>query len=86
MSLPASSAATLKQTILTSIENIPPEGLKEVAAFLEYLHYRFQKQQTEAPKYEPIALGGLWKGTKISEVDIEEIREEMWGSLEKKEL
>jgi len=47
---------------------------------------RFQKQQTEAPKYKPIALGGLWKGTKISEVDIEEIREEMWGSLEKKEL
>ncbi len=78
MSLPASSAATLKQTILTSIENIPPEGLKEVAAFLEYLHYRFQKQQIEVPKYKPIALGGLWKGTKISEVDIEEIREEMW--------
>ncbi len=63
MNLPVSSAAALKQTILTSIENIPPEGLKEVAAFLEYLHYRFQKQQTEAPQYKPIALGGLWKGS-----------------------
>jgi hypothetical protein len=78
MSLPVSSAATLKRTILTSIENIPPEGLKEVAAFLEYLHYRFQKQQTEAPKYKPIALGGLWKDARISETDIEETREEIW--------
>jgi len=86
MSLPASSAATLKQTIFTSIENIPPEGLKELAAFLEYLHYRFQKQQAESPHYKPIALGGLWKGTKISDVDIEDIRQEMWGSLEKKNL
>jgi hypothetical protein len=78
MSLPVTSATTLKRTILTSIENIPPEGLKEVAAFLEYLHYRFQKQQIEAPQYSPIALGGLWKGRQISETDIEEIREEMW--------
>jgi len=33
----------------------------------------------------PIALGGLWKNKNIDEKDIEEVRQEMWGSLEKRD-
>jgi hypothetical protein len=86
MSLPPSAVTALKQKILVSIENIPLEGLREVASFLDYLHYRFQKQQAGPPKYKPIALGGLWKGTEINEDDIEAIRKEMWSNLGEKKL
>ena len=80
------SGAKLKKNIIHSLENIPPEGLKEVANFLKYVHYRFQKNIPPKNHYNPIALGGLWKGLEVSDDDITSIRNEIWGKLGDKEL
>jgi len=67
---------------MLSLENLPPEGLQEVIHFLEYLRFKFpQKSQTTTP-YHPIALGGLWKDEKIDDSDLDNVRREMWQSIE----
>jgi len=86
MSAPSSSTATLKQKIFSALETIPPEGLKEVDSFLEYLHHRYRHQHSPSHNYVPVALGGLRKGIHISKKDIEEVRKEMWNNLNTREL
>ena len=80
------SIDTLKQKIIISLNNLPPEGLEEIAFFLDYIQYKFQNISLPSVPYQPIALGGLWKDEKISDEDIDEIRKKMWQSLEKEEL
>lgn len=80
------SRSGLKQHIIHSLESIPPEGLKEVADFLEYIHYCFRGKQHSTKHYRPKALGGLWKDLEISDEDIADIRKEMWGNLGDKVL
>ena len=79
-------AGTLKQNIITSLDNIPPEGLKEVQAFLDFVRFKSQKKTAKSKPYIPIAMGGLWEGEKITEQDIADIRKEMWGNLAKRDL
>lgn len=81
-----SSTANVKQKIMLSLESLPPEGLKEVVNFLEYMRFKFQNMSKTSPQYKPIALGGLWKGETIDEKDIREVRSGMWQSLEKRQL
>ena len=82
----SSTANTVKQKIMLSVDSLPPEGLQEVCNFLEYMRFKFQKMSQKSNKYKPIALGGLWKGETITEKDIREVRNEMWQGLEKREL
>ncbi len=67
----------VKQRILHLLDSLPPEQLEEVADFVEFLQRRRRR-----PKYEPVALGGLWNEVSLTEEDIDEIRREMWQSLE----
>lgn len=67
----------VKQRILHLLDSLPPEQLEEVADFVEFLQRRQRRL-----KYEPVALGGLWKEVSLTEEDIGEIRREMWQSLE----
>ncbi len=79
-------AGTLKQEIITTLDNIPPEGLIEVQTFLDFIRFKFKKMPQKPTSYIPIALGGLWKGKEITEQDITDIRKEMWGNLEKRDI
>lgn len=80
------SSHALKQRIIGSLNNLPPEGLQEVETFLNYIRFKFQKASTTSTPYRPIALGGLWKNETIDDKDIDEVREEMWRSMEKRTL
>ena len=81
-----SSSVNVKQKIMLSLASLPPEGLQEVLNFLEYMRFKFQNMSKTSTQYKPIALGGLWKRETIDEKDIQEVRSEMWQSLEKREL
>lgn len=74
------SSQTLKQRIVGSLNNLPPEGLQEVETFLNYIRFKFQKASSESTPYRPVALGGLWKNETIDDKDFDEVREEMWLS------
>ncbi|MBI3958914.1 MAG: hypothetical protein HY328_08900 [Chloroflexi bacterium] len=39
-----------------------------------------------APPPEPVSLYGLWKGVSISEEDIAEARQEMWGNFPRDDI
>ncbi len=80
------SSQTLKQRIVGSLNNLPPEGLQEVETFLDYIRFKFQKASSTSTPYRPVALGGLWKDETIDDKDIDEVREEMWRSMEKRAL
>ncbi len=81
-----SLSVNVKQKIMLSLASLPPEGLQEVLNFLEYMRFKFQNMSKTSTQYKPIALGGLWKGETIDEKDIQEVRSEIWQSLEKREL
>jgi len=38
--------------------------------------------QSKISPYQPVAFGGLWKDENIDDQDIDEVRREMWQSLE----
>lgn len=80
----STTSNTVKQKIMLSLDSLPPEGLQEVINFLEYMRFKFQQISQAPTPYEPIALGGLWKGETIDDEDIKEVRKEMWQSLEKR--
>jgi len=82
----STSTDTMKQRILFSLDNLPPEGLREVAKFLDYVRFKFQRKTGTSSPYRPIALGGLWKGTAIDAHEIDEVRREMWSGLENRGL
>jgi len=77
---------TLKQRLLISLDKLPPDGVKEIISFLEYINYKFGEKISNSTTYKPISLGGLWKNKEIQDEDIDEIRREIWGSLGEKEL
>lgn len=82
----SSPANNIKKRIILSLDNLPPESLREVINFLDYVRFKVQKKTQTATPYQPVALGGLWKDENIDANDIDEVRREMWQSLEGREL
>jgi hypothetical protein len=82
----SSPTNNIKKRIILSLNNLPPESLQEVINFLEYVRFKFQKKNQTSTPYKPIAFGGLWKDENIDDQDIDEVRREMWQSLEGREL
>jgi len=80
------SANNIKRRIILSLDNLPPEGLREVVKFLEYVNFKFPSKAKATTPYKPIVLGGLWKNENIDDKDIDEVRREMWQSIENREL
>lgn len=76
----------LKNQLLTLLHTLPEEALPEVAMFLDYQRYKLTTRTPEEAAYKPVALGGIWDGIEISDADIHEVRREMWGRLEDREL
>jgi hypothetical protein len=85
MSVP-SYTNNVRQKIMVSLDDLPPEGLAELVSFLDYMQFKFKKTYKRSTLYKPVSLGGLWKDEKISDENISEIRREMWQSLENREL
>jgi hypothetical protein len=78
--------STRKQHIQTILDQLPDEALGDVLTFLEFLQYKKQQKLSEKPRYTPVVMEGLWANVHIRDEDIAEVREEMWGSLGKKDL
>ncbi|MDQ1352503.1 MAG: hypothetical protein QG657_2809 [Acidobacteriota bacterium] len=78
----SSPANNIKKRIMLSVDNLPPESLQEVIYFLDYVRFKFQKKNQASTPYQPVAFGGLWKNENIDDQDIDEVRREMWQSLE----
>ena len=76
----------LKEKITKTLDTLPEASLHEIASFLDYLQYKLNHTALEKTKYMPVALGGLWAGITIMDEDIDEVRHEMWGGLEGRDL
>ena len=71
---------------MLSLDNLPPEGLRELNNFLDYVRFKFQKKNQVSTPYQPVAFGGLWKDENVDTKDIDEVRREMWQGFESREL
>jgi hypothetical protein len=72
-----------RRRILAAVEALPDDAISDVEEFVEFQPYKRRRRHrpTEQPLYKPIALGGLWKGIKIADEDIAEVRREMWDGF-----
>lgn len=76
----AATSVASKQRLLTTLDLLPENILKEVITFVEYLLYR-QDHSAKPTPFKPIPLGGLWKNVSITDEDIAEVRQEMWSNF-----
>jgi hypothetical protein len=84
-------SSELRQRVRYAIDRLPEDALREVAAFIDLQrHKRSQpkgEQDASAPAtFQPVRLGGLWKGMSIGDDDIAEARREMWAAFGEKQL
>lgn len=70
----------LKRRLATELDELPADALAEVASFLAFQRFK-AGQVTRSTPYVPVKLGGLWKGVKITDDDIAEVRREMWANF-----
>ena len=70
-------AINIEQQILGSIRTLPLEQQHEVLNFAEFLH---QKAAVKIPRRSLKGLGADLK-FQITEADIDEARQEMWGNF-----
>ena len=64
-----STDSALKQKVYQSIEELPPEGVEELAHFIDSLRLRYRIQKPR----KVVALGGLWEGLEFDVTD-EDVR------------
>ena len=67
-----------KEQIIYILDKLPPESLREVQQFIDFLRFKSQKRIDEPA----VAIGGLLKGYRFNEEDIAQARREMWGRVE----
>jgi Protein of unknown function (DUF2281) len=70
-------AIALEQQILVSIRTLPIQQQHEVLNFAQFLH---QKTAVKPPRRSLKGLGADLK-VQITEADIDEARQEMWGNF-----
>ncbi|MBH8556032.1 DUF2281 domain-containing protein [Nostocaceae cyanobacterium CENA357] len=70
---------TIEQTVIKKLRELPPDKQQEVLDFIQLLKHKSQ------PKKPRRSLYGLWSdlGIEITETDIAEARQEMWGNFPK---
>jgi hypothetical protein len=67
-----------KDELLRALDELPPEAIAEVRAFIA-----FQKYKTQAStQVGAVAVGGWLKGFRFGSGDIDQARTEMWGRLQ----
>jgi hypothetical protein len=67
---------TVEQQVLEKLRELPPQKQEEVLAYISRL-------QEKAPRRPRRSLAGLWAdlGVSVSEEDISQARQEMWGNF-----
>lgn len=76
------SPIVTKEKIVTALDELPPEQLAELNNYIAYLRFKATKQ-----KRRLIQLGGLWKNLPpLTEEDIAEARQEMWGTFGERDI
>jgi hypothetical protein len=70
--------AVTKEQIIHALDELSPEGLREVQQFLEFLRFKRQERAHEPA----MAFGGLLDGYRFTEEDIAQARCEMWGRVD----
>ncbi len=65
-----------REELLQRIMELPPEGLREVQEFLDFLRYKQEKRESQTG----VTLGGILEGYRFTRQEIAEARREMWGS------
>jgi hypothetical protein len=67
---------TVEEQVLEKLRELPPQGQREVLAFVSLLRKKAQKQTRKS-------LHGLWAdlNVKVRGTDISEVRREMWGKF-----
>lgn len=68
---------TLEEAVLQTLRELPGDKQQEVLDFAQYLKHK------NPPKYKKRSLEGLWAdlNIEITEEDIAEARQEMWGNF-----
>lgn len=72
------SAQAVRQQVYQALDELPPEGLEELARFLDFLRF---KHRVGKPRV--VALGGLWKGLDldVSDEDIRALRQRVTARM-----
>ena len=67
---------TVEQQVLEKLRELPPQKQEEVLAYISRLQEKTRKQPRRS-------LAGLWAdlGINLSEEDIFQVRQEMWGNF-----
>ncbi|MFB0535445.1 MAG: hypothetical protein ACETWR_10725 [Anaerolineae bacterium] len=68
----------IKEQIIHTLDELPPESLREVQQFLDFLRFKNQNRARQPA----LALGGLLDGYRFTEEDIAQARREMWGRVD----
>jgi hypothetical protein len=69
----------MKRHVLALLDTLPDESWAEVAAFIDFQHYKLGRKRDEASPYRPIPLAGVWQGIRIDDDVIADVRDEMWA-------
>ena len=70
---------TIEQAVLENLRELQPDQQREVLNFVQFL------RQKSSPKPPRRSLYGLWSDLdiEITQADIAEVRQEMWGNFPK---
>ncbi len=66
----------LEETVITNLRELPADKQQEVLDFVQFLRHKKVVVSGQRPQ-----LRGLWAGVQVTEDDIAEIRQEMWGNF-----
>ncbi len=72
----------LKDEVLRSLDDLPPESVVELRQFIEFLKYK--AQSTALARAEPVAIAGWLEGYRFSNEMIAQARAEMWARFRDK--
>ncbi len=70
------------ESIVERVENLSVARQREVLDFAEFLQHK--EKSNGKKKFK--SLEGLWEGVEITEEDIDEIRQEMWGNFPREDI
>lgn len=68
-----------KEKLHQIVDSLPPERLDVAEVLMEQLQREARVTMKEGKLI--VRLGGLWKGVEITEQDIAEARQAMWGRI-----
>lgn len=74
-----------RQKIEQLLDTLPEESLPEVVNFLQYLAFK-RRQPVTGPYQVVDQFEGIWEGYEITEDDIVEARQKLWGNFGNRDI